>query len=163
MTIIRDFEDAPQPPTPLEQPTHRCRVMLTPFQREDVRKRTGRDMAWVDIHDDDGRALEKGMPQRNPDDVLWHALRDAEERNKDDADYHAYLIALAAWQDANKATPAQIADELAEEAEEDAEARAEAFAEFYAAEGAALEAAKAAAVEAWDPKGKKRKKAAAGE
>jgi hypothetical protein len=131
--------------------------MLTPPQQQFVKEHSGRDMEWVDVPDEDGE-FTRSMGERSPEELSRIALRQAEAQNDWDAQYNAYLLALAEWQDAPDESPA---DAAAQRAEQDAEAMAAAIAAFYAEEAQALEAARAEALDTWDPKGKKRKKAAA--
>ncbi len=87
-----------------------------------------------------------------------YAIHEAEELNTWDAEMHAYLVALAIWQDADEDEEQARAEAIEEKAEDQAEKLQADAAEFYAAEAKAQEGAREEALEAWDPKGKKRKK-----
>ncbi len=153
----KDPANAPQPPDPPPSPVAFCRIVLTPTQRVGVREQTGREMDFVDIPDDDGFFGER-MPFRTPDDVHVYAVRHAEELNAWDAEMHAYLVALAIWQDEEEDEEQVRLEATEEEAVDQAEKlQADALA-FYSAEAVAQEDARAEALDAWDPKGKKRKK-----
>ncbi len=152
--MAKDFSTAPQPPTPPETPERVCRIALTPAQQAAVEAHSGRRMDYVDVADDDG-SFSAEMGARHPDEITQIALRRAAALNDWDEAYRAYLVELAAWQDAPD-EPGPM-DALAEKTAQDAEAMQAALAAFYGAETEALEAARAEAMAAFDPKGKKGK------
>lgn len=146
-----DWSDAPQPPPKpkADVPLH---IELTTEQRRIVKEKTGRDMHFVEVDDSSGHRT-RHMHGTSQDDVTKLALRNAEQLNEYDEAHQQYLEDLAKWQDEQEND-----EDPAEEARADAEAIAAAITEFYMAENAAIEAAREAAIEAWDPDGKKREK-----
>lgn len=152
-----DWSQAPKPPPEPEKPLAVCRIELTTEQRRVVKAQTGRDLHFIEVSDERGD-LARSMRESHPDDVTRMALRSAEIQNERDAAQQAYVEELAAWQDAQQQEQPVDAAEAA--AETDVEQRQLEIAAFYAAEPEAMDRAREAAVEAWDPDGKKRKKLA---
>lgn len=90
-------DDMPQPP---EMPCDfavSCEVVLTPQQRAIVKAETGRDMDVLILADSDGLYTQR-MTESTPEDYTVLAIKQARILNDYDAQYHDYLVALAAWQ-----------------------------------------------------------------
>ncbi len=90
-------DDLPQPP---EMPCDfavSCEVVLTPQQRAIVKAETGRDMDVLILADSDGLYTQR-MTESTPEDYTVLAIKQARILNDYDAQYHDYLVALAAWQ-----------------------------------------------------------------
>jgi len=151
-----DWSTAPEPPPDPEKPDAVCRIELTKAQRERVAEETGRELHFVEIADEDGK-LARRMPMMPPMQVTALAVRYAEQLNERDAAQQDYLEELAAWQDAQEEE--STTDKAEAKAEANIEEIQEKIAAFYQAEADAIEAAREEAIEVWDPKGKKRKKA----
>lgn len=151
------FEDAPEAPDQQESTDPITTIMLSKEQQAIVKEETGRDMESMEIEDPEGFYFET-MPNRDPDDILQAAILEAKRLNEEDAEMFAYLVALAKWQDEEEPELEEQLDDIEEELEEECKANEAAFLEEYGAEYQAIEEGKVVAVEAWDPKGKKREK-----
>ena len=142
-------DDMPQPPPmPLDFKV-RCEIELTEAQKRMVKAQTGRDMDVLVLADEDGKYARR-MAESTPDDYQVMALRQAEMLNACDADYHAYLVALAAWE-AGLNDPDE-ADEAAERISVAAAQEAERQKLFYMKEAEACANAREVAKIAWGKK-----------
>ncbi|MBQ8036265.1 MAG: hypothetical protein IJ268_04670 [Proteobacteria bacterium] len=142
-------EKIPEPPEmPLNYEVS-CEIELTPEQRRIVKEKTGRDMTVLILEDSDGRYTH-GMDTSSPEDFTLLAIKQAERLNEYDEDYHAYLTALADYQDnADKPDPM---DEMAENLQIAAMQEAERLKLFYMKEAEESEAARNIARIAWGKK-----------
>jgi len=104
----------PQPPPVPFDYAIKCEIALTRQQQGIVKARTGRDMTEIVLEDPDGEVTRR-MAGSSPDDFTLMAVRQAELLNDYEAEYHEYLLALAAWQASlNAPDPAAEAIEAAQ-------------------------------------------------
>lgn len=142
-------DDMPQPPDMPLNFSAKCEVCLTPAQRAYVKSETGRDMEVLVLSDKDG-GVTRSMSERTPEAFTVLAVRQARLLNAYDEDYHAYLVALAAWE-AGLDEPDPM-DELSEASRVAAEQEAERQKLFYMQEAQACSRAREAAKIAWGKK-----------
>lgn len=91
-------KEAPQPPElPLDFKC-KCEIALTPDQKRIVMERTGREMDVLVMEDESGD-LTRNMSAMDPDKFTLLAVRQAEDLNQYDEDYHQYLKELAEYQE----------------------------------------------------------------
>ncbi|MFA5625578.1 MAG: hypothetical protein WC966_11075 [Bradymonadales bacterium] len=145
------MSEQPQPPAPPQIPEVHVLIKLTPEQQSYVFEQTGRKMDSFYL--DDSRGLyAKSMASRNPEDFTLSAVHAAEILNEYDEEYHEYLLALAAWQDAQGKPDPE--DERAAAAQAAAELEAERLKEFFKREVEAANEARAMAKEMYKKKDK---------
>lgn len=138
------------PPIPFDYDA-KCEIALTPQQIAFIKSETGRDMDVLILEDEDAM-ITRNMATSNPDDFSVIALRQAHRLNEYDEDYHAYLIALAAWQKSlNEPDPD---DALIEASQVAAIQEAERLKLFYMKEAEACQNARDIAKIAWGKKDK---------
>lgn len=142
-------DDMPQPPEmPLDFKVS-CEVILTPEQQAIVKRETGREMDSLVIADSEG-LYTKRMKESTPDDYTVLAIKQARMLNEYDEKYHAYLVALAAWQAGlNDPDPDET---LLEELSVKTAQEAERLKLFYMKENEACQVAREVAKIAWGKK-----------